>query len=317
MANELINTVISRIGAMQKEQGLTLPADYSVANALNAAWLMLTDDTRGQSLQSRTSPTSQSQALLNMAIQGLSPAKNQGYFIAYGQQLSFQRSYFGSITVLKRLPEIKDVWAEVVHQGDEFSIGGDQGHMVIKTFNPSFENQDKPIVGAFAVIVKEDGSKDYTVMTKKEIDVSWSHAKTKKVQNEFPQEMAQRTVLNRAAKMYINTSVDNDMLVKAVSDTTHDEYDDDAPRKDVTDSATAKQSSVDKLINTATKRVKQQKQAAPAKEVTPDDGSTDSNTDEADAAASQGSLFDTEPAAPAGEDAGTGDEEEAMETDQG
>ncbi|WP_262343194.1 recombinase RecT, partial [Lactiplantibacillus plantarum] len=49
-----------------------------------------------------------------------------------------------------------------------------------------------------------NGNRTYTVMTKKDIDTSWSHAKTKKVQNEFPEEMAKRTVINRAAKFYIN-----------------------------------------------------------------------------------------------------------------
>jgi len=70
-------------------------------------------------------------------------------------------------------------------------------------------------------------------MTKKQIDQSWSHAKTKKVQQEFPEEMAKRTVLNRAAKFFINSSSDNDLLLGAVNETTADEYDNAEP-KDVT-----------------------------------------------------------------------------------
>lgn len=62
---------------------------------------------------------------------------------------------------------------------------------------------------------------------KKDIDTSWSHAKTKKVQNEFPEEMAKRTVINRAAKFYINSSSDNDLFVQAVNETTSNEYEND------------------------------------------------------------------------------------------
>ncbi len=51
-------------------------------------------------------------------------------------------------------------------------------------------------------------------MTKKQIDKSWSKAKTKNVQNDFPEEMAKRTVINRAAKYLINTSNDNIYLCK-------------------------------------------------------------------------------------------------------
>lgn len=234
MANELVTKVINRIGAMQKEQGLSLPAGYSASNALNYAWLQLSDTSKGQSLLDKTSPESQTKALLNMVIQGLSPAKNQVYFIPYGNQLTLTRSYFGSLAILKRLENVNDVWAEVVHEGDVFEISAERGRTIVRRFNPKFENQDKPIIGAYAVIESNKRVLTYTIMTKKEIDQSWSHARTKKVQNEFPQEMAKRTVLNRAAKYFINSSSDNDLLIGAINDTTADEYDDKQPAKDVT-----------------------------------------------------------------------------------
>ncbi len=44
--------------------------------------------------------------------------------------------------------------------------------------------------------------------------------------------MAKRTVINRAAKVLINTSNDNDLLVQAAKETLENEFDND--RKDVT-----------------------------------------------------------------------------------
>ena len=233
MSNELVTMVNNNIEDMKNNEGLSLPPDYSVGNALNSAYLILSDTSKGQPLLDKCDQGSVIKALMNMAIQGLSPAKNQCYFIPYGNQLVMQRSYFGSISVVKRLSNVKDIQAQVVHKDDTFKIGGENGVLVVKEFEPSFENLDKPIVGAFAWIEDINGNRTYTVMTKKDIDTSWSHAKTKKVQNEFPEEMAKRTVINRAAKFYINSSSDNDLFVKAVNETTSNEYEND-DRKDVT-----------------------------------------------------------------------------------
>ncbi|AVV99568.1 RecT family recombinase [Lactiplantibacillus plantarum] len=233
MSNELVTMVNNNIEDMKNNEGLSLPPDYSVGNALNSAYLILSDTSKGQPLLDKCDQGSVIKALMNMAIQGLSPAKNQCYFIPYGNQLVMQRSYFGSISVVKRLSNVKDIQAQVVHKDDTFKIGGENGVLVVKEFEPSFENLDKPIIGAFAWIEDINGNRTYTVMTKKDIDTSWSHAKTKKVQNEFPEEMAKRTVINRAAKFYINSSSDNDLFVQAVNDTTSSEYENDDP-KDVT-----------------------------------------------------------------------------------
>lgn len=233
MSNELVTMVNNNIEDMKNNEGLSLPPDYSVGNALNSAYLILSDTSKGQPLLDKCDQGSVIKALMNMAIQGLSPAKNQCYFIPYGNQLVMQRSYFGSISVVKRLSNVKDIQAQVVHKDDTFKIGGENGALVVKEFEPSFENLDKPIIGAFAWIEDIDGNRTYTVMTKKDIDTSWGHAKTKKVQNEFPEEMAKRTVINRAAKFYINSSSDNDLFVQAVNETTSNEYEND-DRKDVT-----------------------------------------------------------------------------------
>src|SRR5699024_7057580 len=79
-----------------------------------------------------------------------------------------------------------------------------------------------------------------TVMTRKEIDASWGQSKTKQtVHKNFPQEMAKRTVINRAAKDFINTSDDSDLLVDAINNSTENEYDNN--RGDVTPETEAQQ----------------------------------------------------------------------------
>lgn len=233
MQKELTEKVGRRVAVMEQE-GLALPKNYNYQNALKSAFFEL-DKVRG--IENCTQ-ASIANSLLNMITQGLSPAKTQCYFIAYGKELQMQRSYFGTVAALKRLEDIDKISAEVIHEGDVFEIGSnDEMETIVKKFEPKFENQDKPLVGAFAMIKKTDGTVSFTIMTKKEIDQSWrqSRNKTNMVQQNFGQEMAKRTVLNRAAKMFINTSDDSDLLSGAINQTTENEYDDDRnERKDVT-----------------------------------------------------------------------------------
>lgn len=230
---DITDQVSNRIKGLE-EEGLKLPVNYNAANALKSAWFAIQkaqDRNKKPALEVATKE-SIANALLDMVVQGLSPAKTQCYFVVFGNELQLQRSYFGTQAVLKRLNNVKDIWAEVVHKDDIFKIGSNQGRTIVKEFEPDFGNQDKSIIGAFAVIEKTDGERVYTVMTKKEIDQSWSKAKTKNVQNDFPQEMAKRTVINRAAKSFINTSDDSDLLTESIKRTTENEYDNE--RKDVT-----------------------------------------------------------------------------------
>lgn len=229
---EQVSSYINR----EEDQGLALPAGYSLNNALKAAWFKLegTKDRSGRPALQVCTNTSIGMALMDMAVQGLSPAKNQCYFIVYGNELQMQRSYFGTIAALKRLERVKDIDAQVVHEGDEFEIGADEvGRLIVKTYKPSFDNLDKPIKGAFAFIELSDGRVAYTVMTKKQIDTSWAQSRQHNVQQKFSDEMAKRTVINRAAKMIINTSDDSDLLTGAINRATEAEYDHDQDRKEV------------------------------------------------------------------------------------
>lgn len=235
MANELTqkqitSNVATRIEAM-KNEGLLIAPNYSVSNALSSAYYALKNSNSGNLLEKCT-PESVYNALLDMVTQGLSPAKTQCYFVPYGSTVKLTRSYFGTMKVVKQLPEVKDIYAEVIYEGDKFQIKNENGRKVFVSHETDWMNADNPIVGAYCIIEKIDGEKILTVMTKKEIDKSWSKSRNKAVQNEFPQEMAKRTVINRASKQFFNTSDDNDLFVDAVNRTTENEYGDNRTVKD-------------------------------------------------------------------------------------
>lgn len=239
MANDLTQTtqrsldeqVIGNLDRL-KDQGLEMPPSYSPQNALKSAFFELTNNTAGNLLQAAANnqemKTSISNALLDMVIQGLSPAKKQCYFIKYGNKVQLMRSYFGTMAVLDRVTGGADITPVVVRKGDDFQVGMDGPNMVVTKHDTSFENLDNEIVAAYVVIKLANGKETTTVMTKKQIDQSWSKSKMKGSgpQKEFPEEMAKRTVINRAAKGLINTSNDNDLFVQAAKDTLENEFDD-------------------------------------------------------------------------------------------
>ncbi|WP_263987236.1 recombinase RecT [Limosilactobacillus fermentum] len=283
-AKQITNAVAERLD-MLKDEGLALPANYNAQNALKAAYLRLqtVKDRQGNPALTVCTEPSIANALLDMAIQGLSPAKNQCYFIVYGNELQMQRSYFGTIAALKRLDSIEDIDAQVVHRGDKFEIGADEiGHIIVTKFEPSFANLDKELIGAFAFIKLANGRVDYTVMTKAQIDTSWAQSRNRQnnVQKKFSDEMAKRTVLNRAAKMFINTSDDSELLTGSINSTTEAEYEEP---KDVTDT-TEEESSTQLLADFKKAQEAEKKNDTPQGPEKPveDENSEDGKTIESD-----------------------------------
>lgn len=239
-----VNTNLERL----QNDGLILPANYNASNALKSAFFKLqeTKDRNGKPALEVCSKESIANSLLDMVVQGLSPAKTQCYFIVYGTQLQLNRSYFGTQAVLKRLNNVKDIWANVIYQDDEFEYVNDRGREKLVSHKIAFENRDKAIIGAYAVVLTAEGEEVLTVMTRKEFEASWSQSKTgQAVHKKFPQEMAKRTVINRAAKAFINTSDDSDLLVQAINNSTEAEYENE--RKEVNP-----QHEIDEKANTET-----------------------------------------------------------------
>ena len=222
---DVVDVVGKKVQEFVSRGELHLPPNYSVENAMKSAWLILqntVDKDKKPVLQACTRD-SIANALLDMAVQGLNPAKKQGYFIAYGKQLVFQRSYFGTMAVTKRVTGAKDIFAELVYKGDEFEYTIHRGNKVITKHVQRIENVDPDnIVAAYCTIVFDDDRQFTDVMTWPEIQKAWSKSKMNpdkegSTHKEFAQEMARKTVINRACKRYLNSSDDGSLLMYHVN----------------------------------------------------------------------------------------------------
>jgi len=219
---DTVDVVASRISELMRSGELHLPEDYSVVNALKSAWLILqeTVDKDKRPVLSVCSRESIANALLDMAIQGLNPAKRQCYFIAYGQTLVCQRSYFGDMALVKRVLPKADIWYGIVYDGDVFEYTIERGRRVITKHEQKVENIDPGrIRAAYCVIEPGDGRPAHTeIMTWAQILQSWRQSRQYKPDgstphNTFPDQMALRTVIRRACKAVINSSSDDYLLL--------------------------------------------------------------------------------------------------------
>lgn len=216
-----IENVQNRIAELQ-QGGFKLPSNYSPENALQSAWLILQDvQTRDKKpVLEACSKNTIAMALFKMVQLGLNPAKNQCYFVPYGNDLICMTSYFGQVMIAKRAG-LLDVKANLILEGDDFNykIEAD-GRRVITEHNQPFKNFGNPIIGAYCVVTLPDGVQDTDIMTIDEIKQSWKQGATNgnsPAHKNFEGEMAKRTVTNRAIKMFVNSSDDSAVL------------DDDAP----------------------------------------------------------------------------------------
>lgn len=219
---------LARVKELEKVGDLVLPSNYNYGNAIKSAYLILseTKDKSGVPVLQACSQASIANALLDMVIQGLSPAKKQCYFVAYGKQLQMMPSYLGKIASTKRLHGVKNVVANCIFQGDEFEYKLDleTGLKRITKHEQHFENIDiTKIKGAYAIVVMENPEDNYVeIMNINQIKNAWMQGSAKgnsKAHTNFTDEMAKKTVINRACKNFVNTSDDSDTLIESINRT--------------------------------------------------------------------------------------------------
>lgn len=231
VAKNISEAVLAKVQTMQETGGLVLPEDYHAGNALNAAYLKFKqlEDKNHKPAEQVCTKESVALALMDMVIQGLSPAKNQCYFVVHGNQLTLMRSYMGTVAAAKRFGGVKSVHAQVVYKNDrfEFEIDPSTGTKKVTVHEQSLESiEEGTIRAAYAVVITKDDVY-YEIMTMDEIRKAWAQGAAKggsPAHENFPQEMAKKTVINRACKIFVNTSTDADPLADAYNRTTANDY---------------------------------------------------------------------------------------------
>lgn len=163
---------------------------------------MLKDDRKKQNL-CNISIESIALCMIKGAFLGLDFLLGECYAIPYKNEMSFQTDYKGEIKVCKKhsINPIKDIFAKLVREGDTYEEIVEDGKQNI-IFKPLPFN-DKPIVGAFAIVTYKDGSMLYESMSAQEIEgvrQNYSKAKDGDAWKKSAGEMYKKTVLRRLSK---------------------------------------------------------------------------------------------------------------------
>ena len=236
--NDISKQVLAKIDAFQKSGELTLPKDYNAENALKSAYIILSDPKNN--ILEKCDKASIAEALLKMVVYGVSPIKKQCYFIPYGQKLECSISYAGNIVTAKRYGNLKDIKANAIFEGDTFEFEVDNAtgkRKVLKHIQTLESIGSNKVKGAYAVIFMKDGSVDVEVMSIAQIEQSWAQGGSKgnsPAHKNFKDQMACKTVINRACKLLISSSDDSvlyDPLDEDVIDVTSENVQDEIKNK--------------------------------------------------------------------------------------
>lgn len=212
--------IIAKIEAQIDAGDLMIPPNYSWKNAVQSAWLHLLEvvDRNNKPALDVCTQASVATAFLDMVQRGLSVVKKQGYFVVYGNKLSFDDSYFGAITIAKRDCDVKDSKAVIVYKGDifEYEIDVTTARKRVSKHEQKLENiNPNNIVGGYAVTTFNDGTYDTEIMTMDQIRTSWMMGGSKgqsPAHKNFPDRMAGKTIINRALTI-LNASADDSALM--------------------------------------------------------------------------------------------------------
>jgi recombination protein RecT len=175
-----------------------LPRDFNRARFVQNTLALVHDNEQLSKMpQSKLVPV-----LMKGAYLGLDFFNKECYAVPYGQQLQFTPSYKGMVKLAKKFSKrpIKDIYAHIVHDGDEFESGMEDGQEFVK-FNPKPFN-DGPIVGAFAVAQYQDGGIKVETMSKQQLDAvkRMSKAQSGTAWKFFADQMYQKAVIRRLCK---------------------------------------------------------------------------------------------------------------------
>lgn len=186
-----------------------LPKDFNQTRFMQNCMTVL-QDTRDIE---KCEPLSTARTLLKGAFLGLDFFMKECYAIPYNDykagtcRLEFQTDFKGERKLMKKYSTrpIKDIYAKVVREGDEFEE-------IIKEGIPVINFRAKPfntgrIIGAFAIVLFEDGGILYETMAAEDIErIKTNFAKKDKSGNyskaweATPEEMYKKTVIRRLRK---------------------------------------------------------------------------------------------------------------------
>lgn len=233
--DQYLNQIQTELMKSLVEKKDALPPGFNqqrfTLNCITVIRDMLKDDKKRAQLQT-VDINSIALCLMKGAYLGLDFLNGECYAIPYKGEMKFQTDYKGEIKVCKRFSDdpIKDIYAKVVREGDEYDEGVEDGIQRIN-FKPK-PFSDKSIIGAFAVVMYTGGTIKYDSMSVKEIQHTkdiYSKSANSQAWRESFGEMCKKTVIRRLSKV-IDLNLDKVELISAYEEGSGFEFENNSRR---------------------------------------------------------------------------------------
>lgn len=199
MANEIVKKFSDQLTDKLISVETALPKDFNRERFVQNCLAVMNETPA----LAKINPAQTIQGLLKGAYLGLDFMNRECYLIPYGGSVQFQTDYRGEIKFTKKysVRKIKDIYAKVVREGDEFTEEIEDGQPSIDFKPLPFNGGD--IIGAFAVVLYQDGGMSYETMSVADINSvrnNYSKASQSKAWKNSFDEMCKKTVLRRLCK---------------------------------------------------------------------------------------------------------------------
>ena len=152
-------------------------------------------------------PQSFVMSVINCGEMGLEPSLGQAALVPYQGQVQAQPMYQGLVELARRSGEISSINAEVVYDTDDFEYEMGLEPKLKHIPNPDKQGEMKY---AYAVAVLKDGTKQFVVLTKADIEKVKGSSKAAKSKhspwNSWEPEMWKKTAIKRLCKMLPKSS---------------------------------------------------------------------------------------------------------------
>ncbi|MEK0313708.1 RecT family recombinase [Cohnella sp. 56] len=213
--NSQLSVIHKNLDSLLESKREAMPSGFNKTRFLQNSMAVLQDTYNIEKYE----PTSVARTMLKGAFLGLDFFNKECYAVPYGNTLQFQTDYKGEKKLAKKysVRPVKDIYAKVVREGDEFIEEIVHGKPSVSFKPKSFNNGE--ILGAFAVVLYVDGTMDYDTMTSQDIeDIKNNFSKKNKDTGQFSKawtieatkpEMYKKTVLRRLCK---NIELDFDTI---------------------------------------------------------------------------------------------------------
>lgn len=145
-------------------------------------------------------------AIINVAQTGLTlnPVLKLGYLIPMDKKVQFWPSYMGKREIVMRTGLVKDAYARLVYDGDQFEIKYGTGGYIKHTPDPWKEQKLENVKGGYWYCMLKDGTEKFGTMNESEIKAIQKRSPSAKA-SQSPwttdwEQMALKTIFNRGFK---------------------------------------------------------------------------------------------------------------------